>query len=54
LINKKTYDEITPSKRFKYVKSKLNRLTQMVIHSHLDASFFIENKGISRFKKMNE
>jgi hypothetical protein len=36
------------------VKSKLARLSQMIIHSHIDASFFIENKGISRFKKIGE
>ena len=41
LINKKSYDEINPSKKFKYVKEKLKRLGQMVIHSHMDASFFL-------------
>ncbi len=33
---------------------KLNRLSQMLIHSHLDASFFVQNKGIPRFKKIDD
>lgn len=41
LINKKTYDEINPSKKFKYAKEKLKKLGQMIIHSHIDASFFV-------------
>lgn len=35
---------------------KLKRLSQLIIHSHVDACFFIETKPINipRFKKIEE
>ena len=54
LINKKSFDEIVLTKKLKYVKEKLKKLGRMVIHSHIDASFFLENRGIPRFQKIND